>query len=691
MTPELRALIAPRRVALIGASDNPARLTARPQRFLAAHGFAGEVIPVNPRRSHVLGVPAVPSVTAAGAVDHAYILLDADPAIAALEDCARAGVRVVSMLADGFAEAGADGIARQARVAAIARDAGIRLIGPNSTGVVHMGAGFACTANAAFADPAIRKGGLSVLSQSGSMTGMLASRGTARGMGFAAFVSVGNEAVTDVGALGTLLLDDPDTTSFALFLETVRDARALELFARAAHARGKPVVAYCLGQSDEGQQLALSHTGAMAGARGAISAFLRDIGIVEVQVLDALLDVPGALVGARIDPARPRSATVLTTTGGGGGTVLDQISLRGVPVAGCGAQTRARLAPTGVPLGHGKLVDVTLAGARADVMEAVVSALLTDPETGVLVFAVGSSAQYNADQTVAPLIAARDAAPEGHAPLVVMPLPHAPDTLKLLAERGIPAFASVESCAAGVAALFAPPPVPRDDPAPLPDAVTALLDAAPEGLLDEVAAGAVFAALGVSQPRQVILPPTGQGAVDLRYPVVAKLVSPDLPHKTEAGAIRLNIPDATALSDAVAAMLETAQAPVRAVLVQEMARGLGEALIGVTRDARVGPLVTLAAGGVLAEVLGDSTLRPAPVSLDTAREMIGEIKSFAPLRGYRGMPRGDLEALARMIVAVSRIALHPRVQEAEINPVLIAAEGALRLDALIRLGPPDRD
>lgn len=686
---DLDALIAPRRVALIGASDTPSRLTARPQRFLAAQGFGGEVVPVNPRRDTVMGVPAVASVVAAGEIDHAYILLDADPAIAALEECAQAGVRVVSMLADGFAEAGPDGLARQARVAGIAEEAGIRLIGPNSTGVVHLHNGFFCTTNAAFAAEDIPKGGLSVLSQSGSMIGMLASRGAARGIGFSTFASLGNEAVTDVGTLGSVLLDDPETAGFALFLETVRDPDALAAFSAEAYRHSKPVVAYVIGQSDEGQQLAVSHTGAIAGARGAISGFLRDIGIVEVTVLDALLDAPVAMMKARLDPVRPRSATVITTTGGGGGMVLDQVSARGVAIAGCGAETRTALGPRGISLGSGKLVDVTMAGARADVMEAVVASLLTDPETGVLISAIGSSAQYNPELTVDPLVRALDRAPDGHAPLVVMPLPHAPDTLRLLSEKGIPAFATVESCAESIAALFArTAPAPRGDSS-LPEEVAARLNDAPEGLMDEVAAGEVFAALGVAQPRQVVLPVDGRARdVDLGFPVVAKLISPDLPHKTEAGAIRLNLRDAAELDAAIREMLSAVDVPVAGVLVQEMAAGLGEALVGVTRDARVGPLVTLAAGGTLAEVLGDSSLRPAPVTEETARDMVNEIRTFALLRGYRGHPEGDLDALARLVAAVSRLAAHPRVTEAEINPVLVGAAGVMRLDALIRLDGP---
>ncbi|WP_169052604.1 acetate--CoA ligase family protein [Pseudooceanicola onchidii] len=687
MTSHLQALIAPKRVALIGASDTVTRLTARPQRFMMAQGFAGEILPINPSRDTVLGLPALPSIDKAGPVDHAYILLNADPAITAFEGCAAAGVKVVSMLADGFAEAGAEGVARQDRIAAIAREAGITLIGPNSTGVVHVPGGFYCTANAAFAATDIPSGGLSVLSQSGSMIGTLASRGAARGAGFSTLVSVGNEAVTDVGTLGSVLLDDPATECFALFLETLRNPSALETFARAAQARGKPVVAYVVGQSDDGQHLAVSHTGALSGARGAISCFLRDIGIAEVTVLDALLDTPRTLAQARPSSARPRSVTVLTTTGGGGGMVLDQISARGVPVTGCGAATRAELEPEGIKLGTGKLVDVTLAGARADVMSRVIRALRSDPETGVLVIAPGSSAQFNPDLAVDPILSAIGSGREGDAPIVVMPLPHAPDVLKRLADARVPALVTPESCAESLAALFTPP-ARMDRPLPdLPQAALTLLDAAPEGILDEVTSGAVFDALTIPAPRQVVLIPDGSGEVNLRYPVVAKLVSPDLPHKTDAGAIRLNIAGRPALADAIRDMCETVSAPVTGILVQEMASGLGEALIGVTRDPLVGPLVTLAAGGVLAEVLGDATMRPAPVSMETARDMIRDIRTFAPLRGYRGHPTGDLEALAQVIVAVSQICTHPRVEEAEINPILIGGTGVMRLDALIRMGP----
>lgn len=691
----LNALLRPRTVALIGASGDAARLTSRPQRFLARHGFAGRVVPVNPGRATVQGLAAAARVEDIdGPVDHAYILLPADAAVDALQRCAAKGVKVVSVLADGFAEAGPEGAARQARLTRIAQDAGIMLIGPNSTGVVNVASGFSCTANAAFAAPRLIPGDVAVLSQSGSMIGMLMSRGAARGKGFSSLISVGNEAGTCVGALGRLMLDDPETSAFALFLETIRDRAALADFARGAHARGKPVVAYMIGQSEEGQALAVSHTGAMTGSATSIRAWLDAQGIAQVANLDSLLDTPGALARARIQAGRPKTVTVLTTTGGGGATVLDQISAQGIAIAGCSDAARAALAPLGIPLGHGKLVDVTMAGATYDGMRAVVDTLIADPATGLLVVAIGSSAQFNPELAVKPIVDAVAAAAAGAAPVVAVPLPHAPESLALLAAGGVAAFGSVESAAAGVAALMTRRAPMPPAPGALPARVAALLDEAAPGMMTEVSSARIFAALGVAGPRHVVLhaDAAAPGTPPFGYPVVAKLVSADLPHKTEAGAIRMGLADAAAVAGAIAAMKASAMAHspgfrLSGVLVQETCQGLGEALIGVTRDPLVGPVVTLAAGGVLAQIYGDGAVRPAPVTLQTAREMVSQIKGFALLRGYRGHAKGDLDALAHAVVAISQLARDDRVAEAEANPVLIRAEGdgVVALDALVRM------
>lgn len=694
-TDYLSALTAPRSVALVGASSKSKKLTARPLTFLRHHGYAGRIFPVNPGSSEVMGLPAAPSVRdITEPIEHAYIMLDAEPALAALQDCADKGVAVVSMLADGFAEAGPEGLARQERAEKIAREAGMLLIGPNSTGTVSTTSGFACTTNAAFATAKLIRGHTAVLSQSGSVIGTLLSRGQERGHGFSTLVSLGNEARCTVGDLGSLLLDDPETQAFQLFLETIRDAEALEGFAQGAVARGKPVIAYMIGASEEGRQLAVSHTGALTGGRAAVSAFLREIGIYETQQFETLIEAPGALSGARLSANRPRRATVVSTTGGGGAMVVDQLSTRGVEIGALNHDARSDLSDQGIPLGHGKLVDVTLAGTQYDTMKTVIDRLIRDPETGVLVVAVGSSAQFNPELAVAPIIDAVREAPKNAAPVIGFPLPHAPESLELLESAGIPNFRTLETCAETIALLLRPPPAPRQSAEPLPQTVAARLKTLPAGVQSEATSGVLFEGLGLTCPAMCVFGPEEElpEELALRFPVVAKLDSPDLPHKSEAGAVIVGLNNRADVIAAIIQMKSDAEAyapgyRLSSVLVQEMRPGLGEAIIGLTRDPLVGPVITVGAGGVMAEIYRDTAVRRAPVALAAAREMISEIKGFALLRGYRGNPPGDLEALAHAVTTFSRLAFELRIEEAEINPIAILASGSgvMMLDALIRL------
>lgn len=689
----LRALIAPQTVALIGASNDEHKLTARPLMFMQHHGFSGKIYPVNPVREQVLGLKAYPSVSEIPVqIDHAYILLNSEPAMVAFKDCAEAGVKVVSMLADGFAESGDEGVKRQKQLTKLADDYGVLLIGPNSTGVVDTRSGFTCTTNAAFRADNLGKGRFAVLSQSGSLIGTLLSRGQARGIDFSTFISVGNEANADIGKIGEILLADPKIDGFLLFMETIRSRSALSSFARRASEMGKPIVAYMIGKSEEGQALSVSHTGAMTGANEAIDAFLKHIGIRRVENFETLLEAPLALHHARMNRNRPKSVTVVSTTGGGGAMVVDQISARGVAISGCSDAARKILTSDNIPLGHGKLVDVTLAGTKYETMKKVVSTLMQDPKTGLLVVAIGSSAQFNPELAVKPIIDAVKEASDDTAPVIAFPLPHAVESMAMLENGGVPTFRSVESCAETVALLLndqGPQEIIEDA---LSQNITMLIDDTGSGVMDEVQAGDIFSELCASRPDFLLLAPD-EAVPDIlpfSYPVVAKLVSADLPHKTDAGAIKVGISDRNKLGIAITEMQSNAKAfapdyKLSKILIQEMCSGLGEAIIGVTRDPVAGYVVTVGMGGVLTEIYRDTSVRVAPVSLENAREMIAEVKGFEILRGFRGKPKGDLEALAKTISAVSLIATNERVEEAEINPVLIRREGVVLLDALIRL------
>ena len=683
------ALFRPRAVALVGASGDPRKNTARPQRYLQNHGFTGRVVPINPGRDEVLGAPAFPDIASApGPIDHAFIMVPADAVPGVIDQCAAAGVRVATIYSDGFADAGAEGLKRQDRIVAIAREAGMRLIGPNSMGVVDTATGAAITVNAALELPDLPTGGIGVVSHSGTMLGTLISRGAARGIGFSRMVSLGNEADLGVGEVVDMLVDDPNTTAIVLFLETMRDPDALAAAARRAYAVGKPVIAYKLGRSEAGRRLAVSHSGAIAGPDAAAGEWFRHHGIVRVDMLETLLEIAPLLTG--IDPAAGKRVGVLTTTGGGAAMVVDRLGALGIETVPAPRSLVERLEPYGIHVGEAPVIDVTMAGARAEIYGAALEELMDCDECDAVVAVVGSSAQFHPDVAVEPILSVGVAPIK---PLAVFLVPQADRSLELLRTAGIAAFRTPEACADAMRAYLdwrAPASFPD---VAIPSGVEVVLATVAGPVLDAVEAEAVLDALGIPRaPSQLIKGP--EEGSKIGYPIAAKIVSRDIAHKTETGGIELGIADDANLAIAVAGILERVKiaapdAKLGGVLLQKMENGLAEALVGYRDNAETGPVVTLGAGGVLAEIYADVAIRLAPVDIATARDMIEEVKGLAPIRGYRGLPQGDLAALAEIVVALSRLALVPGrpVSEAEINPLIVraAGSGAVAVDGLVVL------
>ncbi len=698
-----KALFRPRSVALVGASGDAGKNTARPQRYLTKHGYKGRILPINPGRDEIMGLPAYKSVSAApGPVDHAFIMTPAATVPGILADCARAGVRIASIFSDGFAETGAEGLARQLAMVKAARKAGMRLIGPNSMGVVDVHAGAAITVNAILEMPELIPGGLGVVSQSGTMLGALMSRGAARGVGFSKMVSIGNEADLTVGEVADVLVDDPETEAILLFLESIRDPASLASMARRAHAAGKPVIAYKLGRSDAGRALAVSHSGAIAGDDAAADAFFRNCGILRVDFLETMLEI-APLARRRIrfmqKGGAGRRVAVLTTTGGGAATTVDRMGLAGIELVSAPRRLREKLAPEGIALSDGPIIDLTMAGTRREIYQPSLEALLRSKDNDAVVAVVGSSAQFHAHIAVEPIAAA---AKKSDKPLAAFLVPNAEESLRLLTAAGIAAFRTPEACADAMRACLGWTPPAQTPPKPrggkLEKAGRILKKAARSAsgrVLDEISAQAVFDALGIKQVQSAMLTPGDIGS-PIGYPVVAKIVSADIPHKTESGGVILDIWDEVALAEAAALMISRAaaahpEAVIKGVLVQKMESGLAEILIGYRLTPEAGPIVTVAPGGTLAELYRDAAVRLAPVSVASARDMIEEVIGLAPIRGYRGMPRGDLDALTRAIAALSELARLPKgaplVAEAEINPLIVGAEGdgVVAVDGLIVL------
>ena len=664
------ALLNPRRIALVGASADPARLTARAQVYLRKHGFDGDLFPVNPRAETVLGEKSYPTIAdIPGPVDLAYLLLGTEHVEGVIADVAAKGIPVAAILADGFAEAGPEGQARQERLLATAKAAGVRILGPNSMGLINLNSRTACSVNAALEAESLPAGRLALVSQSGSMLGAIMARGAARGLGFSHLISTGNEADLTASEIAGLLVDDPQVDAILLFLEAIRRADLLAEAARRAHAAGKPIIAFKLGRSAFGAELANSHTGALAGSDAAADAFFRANGIARVTMIEALLEAPALFIGRKPLAAPKRAVSVMTTTGGGGAMAVDALGVAGIETRAPNETAVEGLKAAGLPH-HGRMIDVTLAGTRADKVQAALSALASDPDTDLALSVIGSSAQFRPHDAVAGILGA---AQSGLAkPVAAFLVPQADVSLRMLGEAGIPAFRTPESCADVIRAFLdwqAPRAMPESP------AVAHELPARP----DEADARRLFGALGLDTGFAVMASP--EAVPDgLRYPVALKVLSRDLAHKTEVGGVVLNIADAAALKAAATEMLArvTAKAPgatITGFLVQPMAKGLAEAILGFRRDPESGPVVLVGAGGVMAELHRDTALRCAPVGLDEARAMIAEVKGLKPLAGWRGLPKGDLEALAQAIVAVSRLATVAEVAEAEINPLIVHAEG----------------
>lgn len=675
MSAELfRALFAPRGIALYGASGDATKNTARPLRYLRKHGYAGRIAPINRARREVLGETAYPSLAAApGEVDHAFVMVPPEAVPAACDECFARRVPVVTIFTDGFGETGSAGRKVEDALVAKARAAGVRLLGPNSIGLVSTSPAMALTVNASLELEHLPVGQLAVVSQSGSLIGALLSRGATRGIGFSRLVSVGNEVDLSVGELMDLLVDDAQTKSILLFLETLRDPKRLARAARRAFEAGKPVIAYKLGRSSAGETLARTHTGAIAGDDRAADAFLATCGILRVSTFEALIE--GALLAIGQRPPKGKRVAMMTTTGGGAAVVADPLGAAGVELVTPPPQLAAQFRALGVRVVDSPLIDLTLAGTRASVYGPVLEALLASDHCDAVLAAVGSSAQFHPELAIEPILAARRAH-SGKA-LAVFIAPEAPASLALLAKAGVAAFRTPESCADALAAFFAWR-APRERPR-----------------VDAVPAASSLAALGIPQaPAQRLRSP--DEALTIPFPVAIKIDSPDIEHKTEVGGVELGLRDAKEAAAAAWRVLERVraarpQARIDGIVASSMQTGLGEAILGYRVDAQAGPLVLVGAGGTLAELYRDFALRLAPVTLGEAREMVAEVRGFAPLRGYRNAPRGDLEALAQAVAAFSRLAARPEVAEAEINPLIVKAEGVIGVDALVVLREGARD
>jgi acyl-CoA synthetase (NDP forming) len=669
----LHRLLRPRSVAVIGASADPTKTTGRPVGYLQRHGFDGAIWPVNPRVAEIGGLRCFPDVASLpGAPDVAIVLVGPERAEAAVRDLATRGCFAAIVLAGGYAESGGDGVSRQQAL----RDAagGMRLLGPNTIGLVNLADRIVLSASGALEVEELAAGRISLVSQSGGILGSVLSRGAAQGIGFARLVATGNEADLEVADFVNDLAEDDATAVIALYVEGIRRPDAFRAASRKAAAAGKRIVAFKVGRSAAGAQAAISHTGALSGEDRLYDALFRQLGIIRAERFADLLDIPAALATGR--RMRGTRVAVLTSTGGAGALLADSFGLAGFDLPPPDAEAAATIAALTGDTAVANPMDLTLAGLKPEVMRGAMAALLDGDGYDALAVVVGSSALAQ------PRLAA-DAIAECQAlsdkPVIAYLSPHAPAIGAALQRQGIPAASAPESAAAMLSALASPLAVPA---ATLSAGLPAL-PPLPSGPLDEAESKALFASFGIAPVREVVCATpveAARAAPDFGDRVVLKALSRHIAHKSDVGAVRLGVPPDSVAAEAEAMLARVAAAAGRApdgLLVQEQVAGGVEVILGLQRDPHLGTAILLGMGGVAAELFGDTALRLLPLDRTEAEAMVEALRGAPLLRGFRGRPHADVAALVDAVLAFARLgeALGDGLVTAEINPLFVLPEG----------------
>jgi acyl-CoA synthetase (NDP forming) len=675
-------LLAPRSVAVIGASADRTKTAGRPVAYLQKHGFPGAIHPVNPKADRIGDLPCYPDIASLPEVpDVGIVLLGAERAHLAVRDLAARGCAAAIVLASGYTETGEDGARRQKQLVEAA--GAMRLLGPNTIGLVNLTDNIVLSASGALEMDEFPAGNIGVVSQSGGILGSLLSRAAARGIGLSKLIATSNEVDLELSDFIEHLADDPATQVIALYIETVRHPARFRAACLKAARAGKPVVAFKIGRSEAGAKAAVSHTGAMAGADRMYDALFRQVRVIRARSFSDLLDIPAALAtGRRLHGKR---VAILTSTGGAGTLVSDDLGVAGfdtpAPDAATAEALRALQTGSEAVLDRNP-IDVTLAGLRPDLLRAAIDTLLASPSYDALVVIVGSSGLAMPELMAG---AIEQSLPKSDKPVFAYVSPHAPEVAALLTRRGVPAFTAAESCTSALDALWRVGTIARPSETDQ-TVVPVFVGELPTGSLDEAQAKQLFARFGVPAvaERVVTSPSEAETAArDLGGRVVLKILSSQITHKSDVGGVAVGLTP-EAIGERLGRMATDVEAgtgvrPQR-FLVQEMVAGGTELILGMHRDA-LGTAVMLGMGGVTAELFGDTTLRLLPpeggLSREEAASMARELRTWPLLDGFRGRPKADVGALVDAIVAFSDMAaqLAERLVEAEINPVFVLPEG----------------
>ena len=690
-------LFHPRAIAIIGASSDLTRIGGHPIKALRNAGYKGNLFLVNPKYQEMHGLKCYPDAASIGQpCDLAIVAVPAAAVSPAIRDCGKAGIPFAVVLTAGFRETGAEGRKMEEELKRAVADSGVRIVGPNCQGMLSIQSRVWAAFGSVADEIEFRPGSVSCAFQSGGFGYAVVNLAEAQGLGFRICVSSGNETDIDMPELLSAFLDDPGTSTVFAYLEGTPDARRLLDVGRKSLEMGKPVMIWKAGTTDAGIKAAASHTANMTGSYDLYRAALRQAGLIEVDDVEPIVDIAKLFAQGRLP--KGNAVGVLSISGGSGVVYADAAVRGGMTLPPFSERTLTALRKIVPAFGSPENPADITAGFFND-MRLFTDALeivLADPkldQLSILLVSISGASAARACEAIAAVAARTDK------PIHVAwsgRQAKSPEALKALTEAGVPFVTTPVRLAraAAVLARFASDQR-RLLPRRVPEIKTAHGLDLPAGAvtLNEAKSKAILERFGIPVAKEVFVPTGKDAAVaaqGLKPPFAVKIVSRDIAHKTEAGGVKLGV-TREALADAVTAVTASAAkavpgAHIEGVLVSEMAQGM-ETLIGIINDESFGPVVAFGLGGVFTEVLKDVTYRIAPFGIETAREMIADLRGAKLFDGYRGKPPADKEGLAKALVAASEMAtaLGSRLKEADVNPLFAGPDGAVAADALIVL------
>lgn len=716
VVPDLKPLLSPRSVAIVGASLRGG-YGSRFLMNLQNGGFKGKIYLVNPKYNKIGEMPCYNSLAdLPEAVDLAAIIVSNRLVLSVLEQCVQRGVKAAMVISAGFAEAGQKGRIDQDAIRQLARRHGLLVSGPNCLGIANPRDHVMAHSYAEISFFELWPGNIGFVSQSGAVGFTTVSQALDRGISFSYLVSCGNEAALESIDFMRYLIREPNTRVICCFLEGLKEARRFLKVADEALEACKPIIAIKVGRSEVGSRQAISHTGSLTGRDDVYQAVFNQKRVIRVPDPDDLFEM--ASIFSRCPAPKGEGLSIVTTSGGMGSLLADKCGIYGLHLPPLSDKISKIYSETDFLLVYGQLINpVDIRGQGASHLQEILKPLIEDDRYHVLLVALGLPAVGEQSRKIAQdLIEIRAYTDK---PLVVLwagtkinseAQVSEKDGFRALERSNIPIFYSPEKCIQAIRALVTYHRYRKrwlaDRSGDKPEAISAIDEVGAfsflkkkEGVLDELGSHKLLSFYGIPVPREKFAADFDEAAAaasEIGYPVVLKVLSHDLPHKTEVGGVYLSVSDKMSLKVAYSNITESVKkncpgVTIRGVLVQEMISGGREMIVGFSHDDQFGPVLICGLGGIFVEIFSDVNRRVPPVTIKDAGDMVRELKGARILESFRGRPASDVPALLDVIVRIGRMALdlENRIAELEINPLIVKEKGrgACAVDALVKLKP----